>query len=112
MIPATRTEAIQIAKYERNNKAVNLLFSALGNTEYQCVQHLQTAREIWTTLTTHHEGIAPVKARLFQTYRREYENFTQKPGESVVDMFTRFQSGINKLRANKGVEDHLPSDHE
>ena len=27
-------------------------------------------------------------------------------------MFIWFQSGINKLRANKGVEDHLPSDHE
>ena len=53
-----------------------------------------------------------MKARLFQTYRHEYENFSQKPGESVQEMFTRFQSGINKLRANKGTEDHLPTDHE
>ena len=76
VIPATRTEAIHVAKYERNNKAVNLLFSALGTAEYQRVQHLQTGREIWTTLANHHEGKAPVKARLFQTYRHEYENFT------------------------------------
>ena len=46
VIPETRTEALAIAKYERNNKAVNLLFSALGTAEYQHVQHLQTAREI------------------------------------------------------------------
>ena len=46
VIPVTRTEAPVIAKYERNNKAVNLLFSALGTAEYQRVQHLQTAHGI------------------------------------------------------------------
>ena len=55
---------------------------------------------------------AQVKARLFQTHRREYENFTQKPGESVEDLFGHFQSIINKLRVNKSATDHLPSDHE
>ena len=112
MIPEEHTTPLVVAQYERNNKAVNLLFSALGTAEYQRVQHLQTAREIWTTLSEHHEGTAPVKARLFQTYLREYENFSQKPGDSVQEMFTRFQSGINKLRANKGTEDHLPTDLE
>ena len=68
MIPETRTESIQVTKYESNNKAVNLLFLALGIAKYQCVQHLQMTHEIWTTLTEHHEGTAPVKARLFQTY--------------------------------------------
>ena len=34
VIPETHTEAIQVAKYERNNNAVNLLFSALGTAEY------------------------------------------------------------------------------
>ena len=65
VIPETRTEALQIAKFERNNKAVNMLFSALGTAEYQPVQHLQMTREIWTTLSEHHEGTAPVKAWLF-----------------------------------------------
>ena len=76
MIPKQHTKPLEVAQYERNNKAVNLLFSALGTVEYQSVCHLETAREIWTTLADHHEGIAPVKARLFQTFRREYENFT------------------------------------
>jgi len=108
MIPEQRTTPGQVAQYERNNKAVNLLFSALGPVEYQRVCHLETACEIWTILANHHEGTAQVKAWLFQTYRREYENFTQKPGESVEEMFGRFQSVINKLRANKNVDDHFP----
>jgi hypothetical protein len=51
-----------------------------------------------------------VKTRLFETYRREYENFTQLAGETIDSMFSRFQSIVNKMRANKA---HLPySDHE
>ena len=68
-----------------------MLFSALGTTEYQHVCHLETAREVWTRLASRHEGTATVKARLFQTHRREYENFVQKAGESVEEMFGRFQ---------------------
>ena len=55
------------------------------------MSHLETARVIWARLNEHHEGTNTVKARLFQTHRREYENFTQKPGESVEEMFGHFQ---------------------
>jgi hypothetical protein len=41
---------------------------------------------------------------------REYENFTQLAGETIDSMFSRFQSIVNKMHANKA---HLPySDHE
>ena len=89
-----------------------MLFAAVGTAEYQHVCHLETAREVWTRLASRHEGTATVKARLFQTHRREYENFVQKAGESVEEMFGRFQSTINKLRANMCETDHLPTDHE
>ena len=78
------------AQFFANSKAVNMLFAAMGDAEFQQVSHLSTAHEIWNTLAEHHEGTAQVKARLFQTHRREYENFTQKPGESVEDLFGRF----------------------
>ena len=63
-----RTTPLLVARFERNNKAVNMLFSALGTTEYQHVCHLETAREVWATLASRHEGTATIKARLFQTY--------------------------------------------
>jgi hypothetical protein len=51
-----------------------------------------------------------VKTILFETYRREYENFTQLAGETINSMFSRFQSIVNKMCANKA---RLPySDHE
>jgi hypothetical protein len=43
-------------------------------------------------------------------YKREYENFTQLNGEFIDAIFSRFQSIVNKMRANKT---QLPyDDHE
>ena len=51
-----------MAKYEWNNKAVNLLFAGLGTKEYQRVCHLETAREILAKLPEHHKGTTTVQA--------------------------------------------------
>ncbi|WVZ63591.1 hypothetical protein U9M48_013214 [Paspalum notatum var. saurae] len=75
-----------MAQHEANAKAVNFLFSGLGPMDYERVSHLKTAREIWSLLSAHHEGTATIKTRLVETYRRENENFVQKPGESVDDL--------------------------
>ena len=58
------------------------------------------AHEIRTTLANFHEGTSQVKARLYETYKREYENFSQQPGESIDDLFGRFQSIVKQIRAN------------
>jgi hypothetical protein len=41
------------------------------------------------------------------TYRREYENFTHLPGESIDALFQRFTVVVNNMRANVDV---LPYD--
>jgi hypothetical protein len=46
--------------------------------------------------------------RLYETYKREYENFTQLDGESIDAMFSRFQTIVNKMRANMA---QLPYDN-
>jgi hypothetical protein len=52
-------------------------------------------------LQSYHEGTAQVKTRLYETYKREYENFTQLDGEFIDAMFSFFQTIVNKMRANK-----------
>jgi hypothetical protein len=54
-----------------------------------------------------HAGKAQFQARLFATYRREYENFTHLAGESIDAMFQRFTVIVNNMRANVVV---LPYD--
>jgi hypothetical protein len=57
-----------------------------------------------------HEGTVPVKTRLFETYKREYENLSQLDGEFIDAMFSRFQTIVNKMRANKAQQPY--DDHE
>ena len=78
--------------YEANAKAVNALFAGVSLAEFSRVQGFQEAHKVWTCLENYHEGTPQVNAILFETHRREYENFTQGPGESIGDMFSRFQS--------------------
>jgi hypothetical protein len=54
---------------------------------------------VW--LQSYHEGTTHVKTRLFETYKHEYENFSQLKGESIDAMFSRFQTIVNKMQANK-----------
>jgi hypothetical protein len=44
---------------------------------------------------------------MYATYRREYENFTHFPGESIDALFQRFTVVVNNMRANVDV---LPYD--
>jgi hypothetical protein len=37
---------------------------------------------------------------MYVTYRREYENFTHLPGESIDALFQRFMVMVNNMRAN------------
>jgi hypothetical protein len=54
-----------------------------------------------------HVGNAQVQARIYATYRREYENFTHLLGESIDALFQRFTVVVNNMRANVDV---LPYD--
>jgi hypothetical protein len=47
-----------------------------------------------------HVGNAQVRARMYATYRREYENFSHLPGESIDALFQRFTVVVNNMRAN------------
>jgi hypothetical protein len=56
-----------------------------------------------------HVGNAQVQARMYATYRREYEYFTHLPGESINTLFQRFTVVVNNMKANVDVlqyDDH------
>ena len=93
---AVQTTPLQVTQHEANAKAVNALFVGVSRAEFSRVQGFQEAHKIWACLENYHEGTPQVKARLYETHRREYENFTQEPGESIDLMFSRFQSIANR----------------
>jgi hypothetical protein len=66
---------------------IEYLYSSLCELEFEWVRTEDLACRIWEQLKNAHAGNAQVQARLVVTYRREYENFTHLPGESIDAMF-------------------------
>jgi hypothetical protein len=63
------------------------------------VSHLETAHDVWLKLCNTYEGSSEIKSSHKNTYNRQYQNFSQKPGESIDDCFARFESIISNLRS-------------
>jgi hypothetical protein len=93
--------------FDANNKAVDYLYRALCQSEFDRVQTEDFACRIWKQLKNAHAENAQVQARLFATYRREYENFTHLANEFIDAMFQRFTLIMINMRANVVV---LPYD--
>jgi hypothetical protein len=93
--------------FDANNKAVDYLYRSLCGSKFEWVWTKDLACKIWEQLKNAHAGNAQVLARLFATYRREYENFTHLPSQSIDAMFQSFTVILNNMRANVAV---LPYD--
>jgi hypothetical protein len=93
--------------FDASNKAVDYLFCALCQPEFDRVHTEHLACRIWSVLKQAHVGNAQVQAQMYATYRREYENFTHLPGESIDSLFQRFTVVVNNMRAKVDV---LPYD--
>jgi hypothetical protein len=93
--------------FDANNKTVDYMFRALCQSEFERVHTENLACRIWTQLKEAHVGNAQVQARMYATYRSEYENFTHLPGESIDALFQQFTIVVNNMRANVDV---LPYD--
>jgi hypothetical protein len=93
--------------FDTNNKAVDYLFRALCESKFYRVHTENLACRIWSVLKEAHVRNAQVQARMYATYRRQYENFTHVPSESIDALFQRFTIVVNNMRANVDV---LPYD--
>jgi hypothetical protein len=93
--------------FDANNKAVDYLYRALRQSKFDQVQIEDVACRIWEQPKNAHAVNTQVQARLFVTYRREYENFTHLLGESIDALFQHFTVIVHNMRANLVV---LPYD--
>jgi hypothetical protein len=101
VIPDTLDHATQgeLQMYENNNKALNLITTALGRNVYDRIAHLETAHDVWLKLCNTYEDSFEIKSLSRDTYNRLYQTFSQKPGESLDDYFAHFESIIRSLRS-------------
>jgi hypothetical protein len=66
---------------------------------YDRVAHLETAHDVCLMLCNTYEGSSEIKSSRRDTYNRQYQTFSQKPGESLDDCFARFESIVSSLRS-------------
>jgi hypothetical protein len=101
VIPTTLDNMTQgeLQMYENNYKALNLITTALGRNVYDRVAHVETAHDVWLKLCNTYEGSSEIKSSRKDTYNRQYQTFSQKPGESLDDCFAKFESIVSSLRS-------------
>jgi hypothetical protein len=99
VIPTTLDHATQgeLQRYENNYKILNLVTTALGRKVYDRVSHQEMANDVWLKLCNTYEGSSELKSSHKDTYNRQYQTFSQKPGESLDDCFARFEFIVSSL---------------
>jgi hypothetical protein len=59
--------------------------------------HLEMTHDICLKLCNTYEGSSEIKSSRRYTYNRQYQTFSQKPGECLDDCFARFESIVSSL---------------
>ena len=84
---------------QQNAQAASLILSCLKPEESTKVHGMEIAKQIWDTLKISFEGDASVRKCNIELLQGKIENFTIKSGETTQQMFDRYMTMINKIRA-------------
>jgi hypothetical protein len=99
-------EAGQIQHF--NSQATTILLTSLCREEYNKVQGLKTAKEIWDVLKTAHEGDEVTKITKRETIEGELSRFVLNQGEEPQALYNQLKTLVNQvcnLRSTKW-DDH------
>jgi hypothetical protein len=81
-----------------NSQATTILLASLCREEYNKVQGLKTAKEIWGVLKTAHEGDEVTKITKWETIEGELGRFVLNQGEEPQAMYKRLKTLVNQVR--------------
>jgi hypothetical protein len=89
-------EVSQIKHFD--SQATTILLASLCREEYNKVQGLKSAKEIWDVLKTAHEGDEVTKITKRETIEGELGRFVLNQGEEPQAMYNRLKTLVNKVR--------------
>jgi hypothetical protein len=89
-------EVAQIRHF--NSQATTILLASLSREEYNKVQGLKSAKEIWEVLKTAHEGDEVTKITKWETIEGELGRFMLNQGEEPQAMYNRLKTLVNQVR--------------
>jgi hypothetical protein len=89
-------EVAQIKHFD--SQATIILLASLCREEYNKVQGLKSAKEIWDLLKTAHEGDEVTKVTKRETIEGEIDRFVLNQGEEPQAMYNRLKTLVNQVR--------------
>jgi hypothetical protein len=89
-------EVAQIRHFD--SQATTILLASLYREEYNKVQGLKSAKEIWDALKTAHEGDEVTKITKRETIEGELGRFILNQGEEPQAMYNRLKTLVNQVR--------------
>jgi hypothetical protein len=89
-------EVAQIRHF--NSQAITILLTSLCREEYNKVQGLKSAKEIWDVLKTAHEGDVVTKITKRETIEGELGRFVLNEGEEPQAMYNWLKTLVNQVR--------------
>ncbi|KAL6312496.1 hypothetical protein AAG906_032877 [Vitis piasezkii] len=101
LVPKPKQEWNELDRrnFQLNAKAVFTLQCAMDRNEYNRICQCKSAKEIWRLLEITHEGTNLVKKSKINLLVHNYELFSMKEIETIVEMITRFTDIVNGLEA-------------
>jgi hypothetical protein len=88
-------EVAQIRHFD--SQATTILLASLCREEYNKVQGLKSAKEIWDVLKTAHEGDEVTKITKLETIERELGRFILNQGEEPQAMYNQLKTLVNQV---------------
>jgi hypothetical protein len=89
----------QANEIQRNYQAIRIIKSSLTSEEYDKVDGLKSAKEVWDTLFINHEGTKQVREGRIRALESELNRFVIKDDESPQDIYNRLNKIINKIKS-------------
>jgi hypothetical protein len=89
----------QLQQIHRNAQAYSVLLSSLEKDEFDRVNGLDKAKDIWDTLQRAHEGTKPVKKVKRQLIEGQLDRFVVLDDENPQEMDNQLKKPVNMVRA-------------
>jgi hypothetical protein len=97
----------QLQKIHRNAQAITILTSSVDKEEFNRVDGLDEAKEVWTTLRLAHEASNPVRKATIDMFEGQLNRFVMFDDKTPQDMFNCLRKLVNRPHVDRAYDDSL-----
>jgi hypothetical protein len=89
----------QLQKIHYNAQAISILTPSIDKEEFNQVDGLYVAKDVWNTLRMAHEGSRPIRKAKVEMLEGQLNRFIMYDDETTHEMFNWLKKLVNKARA-------------